>query len=62
MAASHDCILKLSYARFCHYNAVTGILGDDRLITRVVAVGRDDTMTTEYADLGAPQPIKRPRG
>jgi hypothetical protein len=35
-------------------------VGDDGLIARVVAVGRYDTMTTEYADLGEPQPIERP--
>jgi hypothetical protein len=37
-------------------------VGDDGLITRVVAAGRYDTMTTEYADLGEPQPIEVPRG
>ena len=37
-------------------------VGDDGLITRVVSTGRDETMTTEYADLGEPQPIERPRG
>jgi hypothetical protein len=35
-------------------------VGDDGLITRVVAAARYDTMTTEYADLGEPQPIELP--